>query len=385
MTRTVRWRRLGATLAAAVLSVALAPAPGTAQGALSQLGFGYPVGGLSARSLSTGSALGDVDPLSAVNPAAIVLNARAQGYFQFEPEFRQVNAGAGTVGTTTLRFPLFMVTGRQGRATFALSYSSFMDRTWSNSYPDTQVINGEKIPSTVLTSSEGGIADIRGAMAWSLSERVHIGVAAHIYPGQNRVIFGRVFPDSFQAGTFQNVNTYTYAGTGVSAGAVWITPSHVTLAADLRAGGTIDMRLGDSTRVGSGRIPFRYGVSAAFDGVPGAVFAVRYASERWSDLRGLGSAALGIADASDLSVGAEAAGPRVGSGSMMFRLGYRSRGLPFTYLGSDVRESSYGGGIGTPIGGTRAFLDLGLARVARQAAGVKENAWLLSIGVGIKP
>jgi hypothetical protein len=384
MTCTVRFARPGAALAGALL-LAAAPLAATAQGALSQLGFGYPIGGLSARSMATGTALGDLDALSAINPAAIVLNARAQGYFQFEPEFRQVNAGSGAVGTTTLRFPLFMVTGRQGRATFALSYSSFMDRTWSNSYPDTQVIGSEKVPSTVLTSSEGGIADIRGAMAWSVSERVHIAVAAHIYPGQNRVIAGRIFPDSLQAGSFQNVNTYTYAGTGVSVGGVWITPSHLTLAADLRAGGTLDMRLGDSTRVGSGRIPLRYGLSVAYDGVPGAVFAVRYAGERWSDLRGLGSASLGIADASDLSVGAEAAGPRVGTAAMMFRLGYRSRGLPFTYLGDNVREASYGGGVGIPIGGTRAFLDLGLARDARRAAGVKESAWRLSIGVGIKP
>ncbi len=385
MTRPMCLVRLGATVAAAALLLAGAAPTAAAQGSLSQLGFGYPVGGLSARSMATGSALADLDPLSAVNPAAIVLNGRAQGYFQFEPEFRQVNAGAGAVSTTTLRFPLFMVTGRQGRATFALSYSSFMDRTWSNSYPDTQVIGSEKISSVVLTSSEGGIADVRGAMAWTVSERLHLAVAAHIYPGQNRVITGRIFPDSSRAGTFQNVNTFTYAGTGVSVGGVWITPNHITFAADLRAGGTLDMRLGDSTRVGSGRIPLRYGISVAYDGVPGAVFSARYAGERWSDLRGLGSASLGIADASDLSVGAEAAGPRVGSAAMLFRLGYRSRGLPFTYVGNDVREASYGGGVGVPIGGTRAFLDLGLARAARRAAGVKEDAWLLSIGVGIKP
>ncbi|MCC7194865.1 MAG: hypothetical protein IT356_04845 [Gemmatimonadaceae bacterium] len=371
--------------ATAALQAAATPAGAGAQGALSQLGFGYPAGGVSARSLATGGALADADPLSAVNPAAIVLNARARGYIQFEPEFRTVQVGAVSTPTTTFRFPLFMVTGQQSKATFALSYASFMDRTWSNSYPDTQAIGGERIPSTVLTSSEGGIADIRGAVAWSFNERIHVGIAAHLFPGQDRVVAGRIFPDSLQAGGFQNTNTYTFEGAGASLGAVWITPSHVTLAADLRAGGSLSMRLGDSVRVGSGRVPLRYGASVLYDGVPGAVFAVRYSRERWTDLRGLGSSSLGIADATDFSAGAEAAGPRLGPSTVTFRLGYRARGLPFTYLGDRVGETMAGGGIGVPLGGTRAFLDLGLARVARRAADVRERAWIMSLGVGIKP
>jgi hypothetical protein len=146
------------------------------------------------------------------------------------------------------------------------------------------------------------------------------------------------------------------------------------------------MRLGDSTKVGQGNVPLRYGLSAAYDGVPGAVFTVRAARENWTDLKGLGSAGLGLNDATDLAVGAEVAGPRTAAdGVVMLRLGYRNRGSPFLYDGHEVKESSVGGGVGIPLGATRAFVDIGLSRVSRTSATIKENAWLLSIGVGIKP
>ncbi len=370
--------------AVAVLLAASA-AQVAAQGALSTLGFGYPSGGLSSRSLATGGALGELDPQSPLNPASIVLSSRAQAYFQYDPEFRSVNAGAGTVSTTTERFPVFMITGTQGRATFALSYASFMDRTWSNSYADTQSVGGERIASTVFTSSEGGIADARAAMAWTVNERLHFGVGVHLYPGQDRVSIGRAFADTQHIGSFSLSNTYTFSGTGVSFGGVWISPNHLVLAADLRAGGSLSMLQGDSTEVGSGRVPLRFGVSASYDGITGAVLSARFARDRWSDLRGLGSPTLGLQDANEVSAGAEVAGPRLGGGVVTFRAGFQTRGLPFTYEGSAVGETSFAGGLGIPVAGNRGFIDVGLSRASRSAQTVSEHAWVLSIGAGIRP
>lgn len=383
MTRFPGYMGRAASLAAAVVA-AVAPAA-RAQGALSTLGFGYPSGGLSTRALGSAGSLGEIDPQSPLNPASIVLIARAKAYFQFEPEFRTVNSGAGDVSATTERFPVFMVTGAQGRATFALSYSSFMDRTWSNSYPDTQVVGTEQIPSTVFTSSEGGIADARGAMAWTVNPQLHIGIGLHVFPGQNRVQAGRTFADTTHAGTFSLSNSFTFSGTAVSFGGVWLGASHLALAADLRLGGMLTMMQGDSTEVGSGRVPLRFGVSATYDGIPGSAFSIRYSHDRWSDLRGLGSATLGLQDASDLSVGAEIAGPRIGTGVMLVRGGFRTRGLPFTYQGTAVGETSFTGGVGMPIAGNRGFVDVSAARAVRSVSNVSEHAWLLSIGVGIKP
>lgn len=365
--------------------IAGSPAVSAAQGSLSTLGFGYPVGGASARSVATGMSLGGLDAQTTANPAALVLSSRAQGYFQYEPEFRSVNAGSGSVKTTTSRFPLFQVTGRQGRATFGLSYASFLDRTWSNSYADTQTVAGERIASTVLTASVGGIADARGAMAWSFTDRLHAGAALHIYPGDNRVSAGRVFNDTARIGSFNLEQVYNYSGTAVSLGGLWLTEAKIAIAADLRLGGTLRFRQGDSTIVGSARIPMRMGVTASYEGVPGAIFSVRLARERWSDLEGLGSSALVLHDATDVAMGTEVLGPRVGQAQWLLRGGYRARGLPFGYSGTAVRERSMSGGVGIPIGASRGFLDVALARSVRTADVVRERAWVLSIGVGVRP
>lgn len=368
----------------ALLLVAGAP-PAAAQGALSLQGFGYPVGGQSTRSLGVGTSIADLDPQSPVNPAAVVMNARAQGYFQYEPEFRSVRAGGVVADTRTSRFPLFMISGRQRSVTMSLSFSSFMDRTWANSYADTQTVGAERIASTVLTQSEGGIADARFAAAYSLNEKVHFGLGLHAFPGRNRVSFGRAFADSAKAGAFSLSDSYNFSGSALSLGAL-VTPTlHLIIGGDLRFGGPLQMRLGDSTMVGEGSIPFRAGLTATYDGIPGSVLSARVGVDRWTDLAGLGSASLGLADATDMAVGAEIVGPRFGSSAVLFRTGFRSRGLPFSYGTDDVREKAFSGGIGLPVLAGRATLDLAVLRASRTAGAVTEKAWVISLGVGIRP
>jgi hypothetical protein len=159
----------------------------------------------------------------------------------------------------------------------------------------------------------------------------------------------------------------------------------VALAADLRIGGSLRFRQGDSTVVGRAHIPMRMGVTASYEGVPGAIFSARVARERWSDLEGLGSSSLVLEDATDIAFGTEVLGPRVGSAQWLLRGGYRARGLPFGYDGDAVNERTISGGLGIPIGASRGFLDIALARSVRSADVVRERAWVLSVGVGIRP
>lgn len=357
----------------------------SAQGALSILGFGYPVGGQSARSLGSGTSIADLDPQSPFNPAAIVMNARAQGYFQYEPEFRSVTVGGKSATTRTSRFPLFMISGRQRSITMSLSFSSFMDRTWANSYADTQMVGAERIASTVLTQSEGGIADARLAVAYTVNDKVHFGLGLHAYPGRNRVAFGREFADSAKAGAFSLTDSYNFSGSAISFGTVLTPATHLVLSGDVRLGGTLRMRLGDSTVVGEGKIPFRAGVTATFDGIPGSVLSARFGVDRWTDMAGLGTASLGLKDATDMAVGAEVVGPRVGPSALLFRTGYRSRGLPFTYGTNDVQEKAISGGLGLPVLAGRALMDIAIVRATRTSASVSEKAWVVSLGVGIRP
>lgn len=374
----------GSTLLAALLAAPVSPA--AAQGSLSMQGFGYPIGGQSARSQGSGSALAGIDPQTPLNPASIVLNGRLQAYGQYEPEFRTVTIGGNSTKTTTSRFPLFMVTGHQNKATVALSFSSLMDRTWINTYADTQSLGSERIASTVLTQSVGGIADARLAVAWTFTEYFHVGGAVHLYPGDNKVSVGRIFSDSVHAGNFDVTNAYTFAGSALSLGAVYVVAkAHLILSGDLRLGGQLAMRLGDSTKVGEGKIPFRAGMSASYDGIAGSVFSVRIGTERWSDLRGLGSSSLGLKDAVDMAIGTEIAGPRISNTPVLFRAGYRTRGLPFTYGATAVTESSIGGGIGVPFIGGRTILDVGASRATRNVPGISEKSWLVSVGIGIRP
>ena len=111
-----------------------------AQGSLGLQGYGYPGGELSTRALATGGALADFDANSPINPAALMIGTRATVYVQYDPEFRWVTGPGFTASTITARWPLFLISGKVGKARFSLSYSSFLDRSWTNTYQDTQVV-----------------------------------------------------------------------------------------------------------------------------------------------------------------------------------------------------------------------------------------------------
>ncbi len=370
---------LGAT------AFALCSAPLDAQGSLSLQGFGYPGGQLSTRAMAAGGALADFDAQSPLNPASLALGSRASVYLQYDPEFRTVTSDAGTAKTTTARFPLFAVSGRMGRATFGLSFSSFLDRSWTNTYADTQLLNGERIASTLNSSSKGGINDARASMAWIVSPKLHLGIGVHVFPGENRLSIGRSFDDTTKFGVFVAPNVITYTGTALSLGFVGMPLSHLNVAGAVRLGGMVQSRQGDSTVLGNARIPGRFSGSIAYDGIPGAAFAVRYAAEKWTDMRGLGSASLPIFDATDVSVGGEVSGPKLSGSATALRFGWRSRQLPFGAVQEQVKEQSYSAGVGLPVGVGRTMFDLALQHAHRTAGTWTENGWVVSVGLSIRP
>jgi hypothetical protein len=360
-------------------------APLAAQGSLSLQGFGYPGGQLSTRALSTGGALADFDAQSPLNPAALALGQRASVHLQYDPEFRSLSTPNGQARTTTARFPLFAVSGKLGHATFGLAFSSFLDRSWVNTYADTQVLNGERIPSTLTASSKGGINDVRAAVSWSVSPRFHVGLGVHAFPGENRLEIGRAFGDSSLLGKFDTVSTVTYGGSAVSVGFMALPVPHVNVAAALRLGGTMQTRAGDSTVLSEARIPTRWSASVAYDGIPGSAFAVRYASEKWTDMSGLGSKTLPVFDATDLSVGGEVGGPKIGGVGSAIRAGWRSRQLPFGAPQGQVKEASYTFGAGIPLAFGRTMLDLGAVHARRTAGSWSETGWIVSVALSIRP
>jgi hypothetical protein len=358
-----------------------------AQGALSLQGFGYPGGEISTRALGTGGSLADFDANSPINPAALLVGSRATVYLQYDPEFRWVTGTGLNTSTVTARFPLFLISGKMGQARFSLSYASYLDRTWTNTYQDTQVVGTLRVPSTVTAVSSGGISDIRAAMSWTFSSRLTVGAAIHVFPGQNHIVFGRAFPsDSTSFGAFAQTSTFNYSGSAVSFGLIATPIDHINLGVSGRYGFSMHVHEGDSTTVGEANVPNRLSVSGAYDGITGTILSARYGTEKWSAMRGLGSAGLSVFDATEFSAGLETGGPRIGAIPIAVRLGYRARQLPFGVGAQQVRETEFTGGVGIPLSSGRAALDLSIAHALRSAnVGLSETGWIFSLGIAIKP
>lgn len=358
-----------------------------AQGALSIQGFGYPGGELSTRALASGGSLADFDANSPINPAALLVGTRATVYLQYDPEFRWVTGPGLNTSTVTARFPLFLISGKVGKVRMSFSYTSFLDRSWTNTYLDTQVVANQKIPSTVTAVSSGGIADIRAAASYTISDKLTVGAGVHVFPGSNRVLFGRAFPaDSASFGAFAQTNTFNYSGAAISLGVVSTPLPHINLAASGRYGFSMHVHQGDSTTLGDAKVPNRLSVSAAYDGMPGTILAVRYGTEDWSAMKGLGSPGLSIFNSTEFSAGLETGGPKFNSITMPLRLGFRTRTLPFGIGPDPVRETEINGGLGVPLSQGRVALDLGLAHALRSAnVGYSETGWIFSLGIAIKP
>jgi hypothetical protein len=372
-------------LAAALL--AALPLAALAQGTLSTQGFGYPIGTLSTRSLGTGGALGEIDPLSVSNPSSILNLGGTALYFQAEPEYRKLSVGGQSESSTVARYPLVLGTMRVSSSFAAgLSATSLLDRSFSTTTHGIVNVGGNDIGSTNTFVSDGAIADIRLALAWEPREWLHLGLGAHAISGDNRLNSTQVFDDSTRYARLVDTSTVSYVGNAFSGGAEIYLGRQAVLAASYRRGGTLSLKRGDTTKARA-RVPDRLAFSAAYLGIRGSTIAVRTARDTWSNMAGLGSPALAIHDGWDTSVGADVLGPHFAGRSLQLRAGGRWRTLPFGVGSAPVRERSLTLGLGTLVARGRAALDVAGIRAVRDATGVdvNESSWTLSFGITVRP
>ena len=388
-------RSLPLRLAAAALLVL--PAAAVAQGTLSTQGFGYPTGQMSTRTLGTGGALAEIDPLSAVNPASIINLGASVLYFQAEPEYRTIRLGGASDRSTVARYPL-IAAGVPIRSDLyaGLSVSNLLDRTFETVGRGSQVVGGNTITSTNTFKSDGAVGDLRLALSWAPRSWLHLGLAGHAISGDNRLTSTQRFDDTTRYTGIVDTSTVTYVGNAFSGGVEVYTGRYGVLAASYRRGGPLSLKHGDTT-LSSARVPDRLALSAAYLGIRGTSIAVRSAREQWTDLRGLGSAGLPISNKWDTSVGADVLGPRFAGRALQLRAGARWRTLPFGVRpilagggfgpSADVTEKSYSLGAGTLLARGRAAFDVAGIRASRRssATSVQEDAWTLSIGVTVRP
>jgi hypothetical protein len=384
------------TAAAAAISLLCGVETAHGQGNLSTFGFGYPPGQLSARALATGGAIGEMDPVSTLNPAALTNWGGSAVYFQVEPEFRRVSAGSATDRTTTARYPLTTAALQLGtRWTVGVGWSTFLDRTWITTSRTTHQLGSELVPATTTFRSAGAINDLRAALAWAARPWLRVGLAAHALTGNNRTSILDEFDDTVSYAPLVQDSAISYRGMAVSGGAEFRAGRVASVAASLRVGGAIRAESGDNT-LGRANVPTRIGVTVAYLGVTNSAIALRTSYDKWSSLNGLGRSSLRAVDAWDTSLGADIAGPRVGTDRpLMFRVGGRWRTLPFAVTPVEdgvvgrarrVRERSLSVGAGTTLARGRASVDVGLVRASRDAGlSVDERAWILSIGMSVRP
>lgn len=390
-----RRARPAAAVAALALATLAAPAAARAQGTLSEQGFGYPPGQLSARALGQGGANAETDPVSAVNPAALASWGRAGIFFQYAPELRQVSAGGQTDRTTTTRFPLVAAaTPLFGHATLGLSASTFLDRTFSTKRTAaTPVSGGGTVNTTTTLSSTGAANDVRLAAAWAPLRRLTVGLGVHALTGQNRVNTVVEVADPNQApGTtspylpVSEQRTLGFGGVAFSAGMEWRPVRALQVGVSGRHGGTMRLSAGD-TLLAKADVPDRYGIGLLYDGIRGTALSARYNWEGWSSMGGLGSSSLKAFDAVEYAVGADVSGPRLGSRTVLVRAGARTRTLPFAAAGEKVRETAFSGGFGVPLALERVLMDVAVQRARRTARGVgaSERAWTIGVGFTVRP
>ncbi len=379
-------RRLTGGLAAVVYLALAWPAGAVAQGTLSAQGLGYPPGALSARSLGTGGALGEMDPTSPLNPASIIEFGSPALSMQLQPEFRRVTDNGKVANSSTQRFPVFVGALPFGsRFMIGASSATLLDRTWQTTTPQTQLIRGDSVRFNSTTKSDGSVNDLALTAAYVFTPWFRAGVAMHAINGRDVVALRRTFEDTVRYGNTLETVSNTYSGNALSAGVEFLDPSLGGIALSYRRGGKLHQNVGD-TLVEAARVPDRIGLGLAFNGLSGTTLALRTSYDRWAALGNMDSATGAAMNAWDTSLGAEFTGPRFGGLPLALRVGTRWRNLPFPADGHQVHEASFSGGLGLTLARGHALLDLAGVHASRTAGiGISERAWTLSIGFTIRP
>lgn len=386
MSSSVVRDRLARSVSALLLAGACCIAPRTlvAQATLSTQGFGYPPGQWSARAEGTAGSVAQTDPLSAVNPASLAGVGDQLLFFEAQPEFRRVNTGTGTDNTTLSRFPeVFAALPAGSRWVVSFGSSTLLDRTSGSSVPSTQIAGGDTVGVTTSLKLDGAINDVRLGIGMQANPWLELGFGLHAITGRNLVTLAQTFSDTATFTNFSEERQLSYEGGALSAGAI-VSGFGLRGSASYRYGGPMRVTTGD-TLLGKGHVPSHFGASLAYVGIKNSTIAVSTAHDGWSSMGSMGTPTLVAKDSWDTSVGADMAGPNVAGHVVQVRAGFRTRDLPFEAGTLRVAERSIAGGLGAGWAGGHVITDLAVTRANRSATGITEKAWIISMGLTIRP
>src|SRR5437867_3233381 len=294
-------RRFSHALSAAVV-FALLPRVAAGQGTLSTQGLGFPPGQMSTGALTMGGATGESDALSVLNPASIALLGSPVLLMQAAPEYREMRTRGNTFRTSVSRFPLFLGAIPLGpRWTIGISASTLLDRTWQTINPDTQIVSGDSVISTLQQLSDGSIVDVRVAVGRVTGRWWKVGIAGHAFSGRDVLRNVRTFQDSLRFARDTEQTTLSFGGNAISVGGLAQWPRLAAIGFSYRHGGGLSAYNGDQV-VGRGSAPDHYGLSVVYLGISGTTLGVRAARDTWSRLQGI-SSTLNVHEGWDIGVG----------------------------------------------------------------------------------
>lgn len=341
------------------------------------------------RATGTGGAFGLFDAASALNPASIALAGYLSASFQTVQNWRTFESPAGTGTARDNRYPGLFVSGPLGgtRLSLSLSASGYTDRNFSLASRDTIILRGEPVEVQDTLSSEGGISDLRVALAWRQTRAVQWGLGVHLLTGSNRIRSHRVFSDTAFAGAAE-ANTISYLGFGVSGGVVARLRRMLTFAAMARVDDRMRVQR-DTSSTGTVKLPITLSAGVRLQLGERVQLGGSALFRNWSvaDADLVAQGGVGSVNTSEFAGGMEFLTDLKRPFHRPLRLGIFHAQLPFSLVrGEAVSETGISLGTSQRFVADRAGVDLSLARVWRKGgSSFSERAFLLTLGVSIRP
>lgn len=351
-------------------------------------GLGLPGRALGARAFSTGGGFGMFDAESGLNPASIGQIPALTAGFGVLQDFRHVENPAGAQSLRETRFPLLTVAGPVHRypIVVGVSFSNYTSRDFTLATADTVALRGIPVGVSDTLASRGGLSDLRLAGAYRAGTAWVFGGAFHVITGSNRLRTRRAFADTSYQVASQS-SEISYAGVGVSLGVVRSFGPSFSVAALVRSDGKVNVDR-DSARVGTVDLPYTFGLGLRWRARPRLELASELLMRTWSgansDLQAQGG--IGADNTAEVSVGGEFTPDPKRPARRPIRFGARYGTVPFSLVaGEQPHELGVSVGTGIRFAQERAGVDLGLEHVWRSAGVYSERAFLLNLGVTLRP
>jgi len=350
--------------------------------------LGLPVQALSARAQGMGGGAAMFDPENGLNPAAIWLTQRGTATFSVRQFWRTSENPFGTASGNDTQFPLVMVSGPIGpRWDFGISVSAYTDRTFALALRDTFSIRDAPVEVNDTIISKGGVNDIQGAVAFTVSRNFAVGIGLHVLTGTNRFEYRRTFSDSTCV-PVRVKNELSFSGGAISAGFSAEPIKRVRLAGMVRW----DSDLGfykDSTKLNEIPMPLTFAAGIQVAAGDRLTLAGHGLYRNWSvadeSIKARGG--LGADNAAEGTFGLEWTRSARKPYKFPLRAGVRYAQLPYPVVtGSNGTELQLSLGTGFRFTNNRGSVDFAIERAWRDdGAAFKEKTFMFTFGVGIRP